>query len=266
MRRSTLTPRPSVYDKRYGVLAYSEQVGYFSLSSKSIGVHFSYLLGIVSRYLGLTLSVNWIAFNHSPSLTLTNCPDASARYIKPLSQVFVEELSSCVKLTNFSNLFPAKLFTTMLVSWLEWMVNKCALLYGVLGIVFNRANPKMFRIYARRVISSWAVVKNVKPLWNWPYIYYPASSVSEKGGLSNFIPQYSISANGHPLSPQPTRIGFVYFSPKTGNKASRYSLRMKVLVGKFSHSSVFAGSGYRPNRHFSLCESAGQNQGVSRES
>lgn len=122
------------------------------------------------------------------------------------------------------------------------------LLKCIVDVFPSRSNPKMRRVYTKRIIPAWAVVKKLHSVGNCALHEYPCSTMG-RSVLSANQPRtnHSISMAVFGGRPKPTRFGLFYLGPKPLWKRCRKTLRSQV----FDRNLVLH------NQYFWLCHALG---------
>jgi len=119
------------------------------------------------------------------------------------------------------------------------------------------SKPKVFWIYAKRIITRWAIMENALSVWNFPVMDQPRQPVSSNHDAFNLhhsIPSIMLTAN-----PKPATTRFGNLAPKPLNIARRWidlivkSCKAVIRFDVFRHivfseSRALQGCGFHASR------------------
>lgn len=170
----------------------------------------------------------------SPSLKSNDLEHGCETYSKPVGKLLHGELASCVKLSRSTDLLISQLVGSNLFA-----VKLPSFLNLVLHVGCSCSKEKMLGINTRRVVSSGAIMKHTKTIWNRANVQNPRSPRrychTSKPGVNATVSFVRASR------PNPTRIGFIDFRPKPARECFGKTLRSQILRSNLSsHSLVCA--------------------------
>lgn len=118
---------------------------------------------------------------------------------------------------------------------------RTVLVVAVVAVFHTGSEPKMVRVHASRVVSSWAIVKHTQAIWHGTDDKQPRCSmctdIDPFSGTTCM--QKSMTVMGFGGSPQPAAFRFHDLAPKTSGESRVQSLRCEVLRGNFDHLQLF---------------------------
>ncbi len=110
----------------------------------------------------------------------------------------------------FNNLFFGKLIVAIVLALSLW---PSPLINCIPSVLFSRSDPKMIWIYAERIVPSWAVVKDIQAIRNFPAMDDPRKSRRDNISFSA-NPNKAIGAVSA-ADPNPAAIRFDYLFPES---------------------------------------------------
>lgn len=106
-----------------------------------------------------------------------------------------------------------------------------ALNYGVHHVFVNISKLQMQWVHTGRVVSSWAIMQNVRSFWNWTNKENPRSTMGIYKLFVHARSKMAISNGVSWMSKNPTSVGIAkfYLSEKPFGEAFRKSLRSQII-------------------------------------
>lgn len=184
----------------------------------------------------------------SPSKTMNNSPRYAITNVENLPYSVNADTVS-MKVPAFINRFPIKLSCRA-----SFSSTTSAPLAHIGKIVLFISKPQMGRINAGRIISTWAIMTNVKSIWNWTVIQNPTRPCGGNHFLKSSI-YCPISIFSSASRPIPATICFFNLFPKAFRKVLRKSLRSQIFGSNLNHHRLCADRVTGPSALLLFCQS-----------
>lgn len=141
------------------------------------------------------------------------------------------------KSANLSHIiFCENMLRMLFSSSYRMLFRPCSFFNRIKSIILFCSQPKVFWVYARRIIFRRTIVKNAQSFWNWSSMNNPRSKMSPNAlfGWSSTC-DISIPKRTFASSPNPTFFSFPDFGPESFWKRFGKSLRSKILGCNLRH-------------------------------
>jgi len=86
---------------------------------------------------------------------------------------------------------------------------------SIMNILTIRPKPKVFGVYATRIVATRAVMADEQAMWNWSVCQFPRKAVDIVFPFLSVYVQRAVSLIVRASCPQPARISFLNFRPQT---------------------------------------------------